>query len=67
MIRDASPRFWTRARLTGTVLSLAIVAVFAAANAHLISVAFSSQPDCVPHLKTATEGAATYRAAKPSC
>lgn len=65
MIAGTRPRFWTRARLTGALL--AVVVGFAAANAHLISVAFTSQPDCVPHLKTATEGAATYRAAKPSC
>ncbi|MBI6630515.1 hypothetical protein [Pontibaca salina] len=67
MTRPVSPRFWTRGRLIGIGLALTVVAVFAAANAHLISVAFSSQPDCVPHLKTATEGAASYRAAKPSC
>ncbi len=67
MTTGTSPRFWTRARLAGSAMALAVVAVFAAANAHLIVVAFTSQPACVPHLKTATQGAATYRAAKPSC
>lgn len=38
----------------------------AAANAHLVYVAVTSQPDCVPHLKeTGTSG--SYRAAKSAC
>jgi hypothetical protein len=38
----------------------------AAANAHLVYVAVTSQPDCVPHLKEAgTDG--SYRAAKSAC
>jgi len=37
-----------------------------AANAHLVYVAVSSQPDCVPHLKDPGEGGA-YRAARSSC
>ncbi|MGE0503205.1 MAG: hypothetical protein AB7I79_20905 [Rhizobiaceae bacterium] len=38
----------------------------AGANAHLVYVAVTSQPDCVPHLKEAgTEG--SYRAAKSAC
>ena len=53
-----------RARLAGIALSLAVIAVFAAANAHLIAVSFASQPDCV--LSPNHEGAA-FRAAKPAC
>jgi hypothetical protein len=38
----------------------------AAANAHLVYVAVTSQPECVPHLKEAgTSG--SYRAAKSAC
>jgi hypothetical protein len=38
----------------------------AGANAHLVYVAVTSQPDCVPHLKEAgTSG--SYRAAKSAC
>ncbi|MBX3584116.1 MAG: hypothetical protein KF810_19700 [Rhizobiaceae bacterium] len=38
----------------------------AGANAHLVYVAVTSQPDCVPHLKEAgTSG--NYRAAKSAC
>ena len=38
----------------------------AAANFHLVYVAVSSQPDCVPHLKDAGEGG-SYRAARSAC
>ncbi len=38
--------------------------LFIAANAHLVIVSISSQPDCVQSTK---EGVASYRAAKPSC
>jgi hypothetical protein len=44
----------------------AALAVFAAANIHLVYVAVTSQPDCVPHLKEAG-GGETYRAAKSAC
>jgi len=40
--------------------------VFGAANAHLVYVAFDSQPDCVPHLKNAGSNG-SYRAAGSSC
>lgn len=40
------------------------VAVFVAANAHLIYVAVTSQPDCVPHQKGEGE---LYQAAKSAC
>ncbi len=43
-----------------------LLLIFAGANAHLIYVAFQSQPDCVAHLKGAGEGTA-YRAAKSAC
>jgi hypothetical protein len=39
----------------------------AAANAHLVQVAVSSQPDCVPHLKLPNDSSGTYRAAKSAC
>jgi hypothetical protein len=59
--------FWTRNRVLALLASLAVLVGFAAANAHLVAVAVMSQPDCVPHLRTSMEGAAIYRAAKPSC
>ena len=63
-IRVAS---WSRPRLAALALAAAVLAVFAGANAHLIAVSFASRPGCVAHLKAPVEGAATYRAAKPSC
>lgn len=38
----------------------------AAANAHLVYVAVTSQPECVPHLKEAGISG-SYRAAKSAC
>lgn len=56
-------------RLSPRVLAISaaalVVAIFVGANAHLIAVSFASEPDCV--LQPVQKGAATYRAAKPSC
>jgi hypothetical protein len=38
----------------------------AAANSHLVYVAFTSQPECVPHLKEAGESG-SFRAASSAC
>ncbi len=43
------------------------VLVFCGANAHLVYVAMSSQPDCVVHLKEPQHGSGAYRAAQSSC
>ena len=59
-----------RSRLPGGwlpwVLAPGILLAFGAANAHLVYVAFQSQPECVTHLKDAGEGTG-YRAAKSAC
>jgi hypothetical protein len=57
-----SSRRWTRA----WVLVPAGLLLVAAANAHLVYVAVTSQPVCVPHLKEAGTGG-SYRAAKSAC
>ena len=55
------------------LISLAIVAagtlLFVGANTHLVYVAFTSQPDCVPHAKTAGQDGAggDFRAAGSAC
>lgn len=54
----------TRRLLIGA--AAVIVGVLLAANAHLVYVAFSTQPDCVTHLKGEGEPG-TYRAAKSAC
>jgi hypothetical protein len=40
--------------------------LFAGANAHLVYVAFQSQPECVAHVKD-TSDKGGYRAAKSAC
>ena len=64
---DPRPSSWPRSRIGAVALSAIVVAILVAANAHLIAVSFSSQPDCVPHLKAPAEGAAQFRAAMSSC
>jgi hypothetical protein len=59
-----------RARLPGGWLPWLLVPagllLFAGANAHLVYVAFQSQPECVAHVKdTGANGG--YRAAKSAC
>lgn len=48
-------------------LGVAAAIGIALANAHLVQVAVSSQPDCVPHLKSPDGSAGAYRAAKSAC
>jgi hypothetical protein len=66
-LTDRVEPFWSRWRIAALTLSAIAVAVFVGANAHLIAVAFSSQPDCVPHLEAPGAGASQYRAAVSSC
>lgn len=56
-----------RRRLALVVAGLALAIILALANAHLVSVAIGSQPDCVPHLKMPDGAQGTYRAAKSAC
>jgi hypothetical protein len=49
------------------ILTAAAMALFVGANAHLVYVAVSSQPDCVTHLKEKSGTAGGYRAAKSAC
>lgn len=58
-------RFWTGPRLFALAAASVVLIVFFAANAHMIYVAFASQPDCV--LDSSDTGTASFRAAKPSC
>jgi hypothetical protein len=45
-----------------------LVVLVLAANAHLVYVAVTSQPDCVAHLKQADAGkSGSFRAAKSAC
>lgn len=55
-------------RMSWLVLVLVPVGLLlvAGAHAHVLYVAFQSQPECVPHSKAAGEGLG-YHAAKSSC
>ena len=59
-----------RLRLAGGWIAWVLVPagllLFAGANAHLVYVAFETQPACVEHLKVPSAGPG-YRAAKSSC
>jgi hypothetical protein len=54
-------------RIVVSVMVAAGVLLFVIANVHLVHVAFTSQPDCVPHLKTAGDTSGSYRAARSAC
>jgi len=66
MSAPAAPAPRARRLPLGWLIGLGIVAVLALANAHLVYVAFTSQPDCVAHLKAA-DGSGQFSAAKSSC
>ena len=55
-----------RWRTIALLMAGAGLALLIAANAHLVYVAFQSQPDCVPHTKSAGEPG-TFRAARSAC
>ncbi len=57
-------RKWVR---IGWLIGCGIVAVLLAANAHLVYVAFTSQPACVDHLKLPDGSPDHFRAAKSGC
>jgi len=68
MSAPADGATWRRSRRKAFWLTLAgmLVAGLILANTHLVYVAVGSQPDCVPHAKSAG-GAGGFRAARPSC
>lgn len=57
----------SRKRLLVWVLVPAALLLFAAANFHLVYVAFESQPDCVDHLQESHDVNGGFRAAKSAC
>jgi hypothetical protein len=60
-------RLGRKGRLTMAGIGLAIVALMALANTHLVYVSLATQPECVPHLKAPDHGGAAFRAAKSAC
>ena len=57
----------TRKKLAIYLGIAAAVLLLVLANAHLVYVATTSQPDCVAHLKSSGEATGNYRAARSSC
>ena len=61
----------TRRRLKSrTIIGLLVLAgllLLAGANAHLVYIAVTSQPDCVDHVRQGEAGNGTFRAAKSAC
>lgn len=70
-VSPSAPRRQVNWRLASAGIAAAVVLLLVAANAHLVYVAFASQPDCVAHAKTPdtarTKDGATFRAARSSC
>lgn len=64
MSAAAPPDRRLRRIVLGVVVGVVLVLI--AANAHLVFVAFTSQPDCVAHLKT-PNAAGGFIAARSSC
>lgn len=61
----------TRNRSKSAILVFSLIAaacaLFVGANAHLLFVAYDSDPGCVAHLKVAGTGPGQFKAAKSSC
>lgn len=52
------------------IIGLAVVAgllLVVIANSHLVYMAVTSEPDCVPHLKAPDAASGSFRAAKSAC
>jgi succinate dehydrogenase hydrophobic anchor subunit len=54
-------------RAVWIAVAVTAFAVLVLANAHLVVVAFDSQPDCVVHEKITGGDTGTFRAAKSAC
>ena len=56
-----------RARTVVGLSVLAALLLLVGANAHLVYVAVTSQPDCVDHVRQGDAATGSFRAAKSSC
>ena len=61
------PRRRPRVRTLVGLFVLAIVLLLIGANAHLVWVAVTSQPDCVDHARPGDGSNGSFRAAKSAC
>ena len=58
---------WFKVRILASLIVVAGVLLWVLANTHLVYVAVTSQPDCVPHVKSVSEGPGSFRAATSAC
>jgi hypothetical protein len=58
---------WTKRRVLAGLIVVTGVLLLALANTHLVYVAVTSQPDCVPHAKSVSAGSGSFRAATSAC
>jgi hypothetical protein len=56
-----------RWRAGAWTIAAAVVLLFAGANAHLIYVAVTSQPACIPHVRLGEPAAPSFSAAQSAC
>jgi hypothetical protein len=57
----------TRWQAAGWTIAALVILVFTAANAHLIYVATTSQPTCVPHARLGEADGGAFSAAQSAC
>jgi hypothetical protein len=57
----------SRSRFLTLIAVAAGLLIFVAANAHLLVVAFESQPGCLEHVRLGDAAAGEYTAAKSAC
>lgn len=68
MSAASSPRVRRTSRLVIGLVATGLVVLVLAANAHLLYVSVTSQPDCVAHLKPGDSAqSGSFRAAKSAC
>ncbi len=63
---ESRPVFTKRRLLVGLSVATGVL-LLVVANAHLVYVAMTSQPDCVAHLRAVDETSGSFRAAKSAC
>lgn len=57
----------TRWQAIAWAIAATVILVFAAANAHLIYVATTSQPTCIPHARLGEGEGVSFSAAQSAC
>jgi hypothetical protein len=67
MTQKVNTRVIVRWRTLAWSLAVIVILTFAAANAHLVYVATTSQPSCVAHARLGEARGGSYSAAQSAC